>query len=278
MEINLELHTKSGELKPQHNHPGEPITRDNVLEFDPNEYTLVNVRMETVQYGLFDTKPAALIILRFIVKFRSGYKRIRNFHINIEFSKDSASAAANTMPHPKVMKLAPEERIGKIFTEERSNTVTAGVEIPLSPSGTKVHVDHELARKVNREYELRLSGWKRSSETATDNVVVWDCDEARTAARGVVRGYRGAVIIQHPENQRFRAEFKLNAERGTFNFDSKVFDWFNVFGKKQTDDPVIFDPAEPIGQQYPNLPNFKDLNLDDYIELEPIPSMPQGYS
>lgn len=165
------------------------------------------------------------------------------------------------MPHPKVIKLAPKERRGKIFTEERSNTVTAGVEIPLSPSGTKVHVDHELARKVNREYELRLSGWKRSSETATDNVVVWDCDEARTASRGVVRRYRGAVIVQHPEHQRFRAEFKLNAERGTFNFDSKVFDWFNVFGKKQTDDPVIFDPAEPIGQQYPNLPNYKDLNL-----------------
>jgi hypothetical protein len=70
------------------------------------------------------------------------------------------------------MQLAPEERRGKIFTEERGNTTAAGAEVPLGLTGGKVHVDDEIAGKINREYELKLSGWKKSSDVTTDNVLV----------------------------------------------------------------------------------------------------------
>ena len=278
MEFVLDLQPKTGELRPQHNEPGKSSTRENALEYDPDEYTLINVRIDTVQYGLYDGKPAALIIFRFIIKFRPGSRRIKNFHINIEFRKQGTSADGETSSHPMVMQLAPEERRGKIFTEERGNTVTAGAEVPLGPTGGKIHVDDEIARKINREYELKLSGWRKSSDVATDNVLVWDCTEANKAAKGVVPGYRGAVVVQRPSNEPFIATFELDAERGIFHFDKNVFEYLKVFARKDLDDPVIFSPTKPMGYQYPNLGDFKDLNLEDYITLEPIKTLPAGYS
>jgi hypothetical protein len=278
MEFTLDLQPKAGELRPQHNQPGEPGTRENALEYDPDEKTLVNVRIDTVQYGLYDGNQAALILLRFIIKFRPASKRIKNFHINIEFRKQSTSENGENTSHPKVIKLAPEERRGKIFTEERSNTLNAGGELPLGPTGATLHIDEEMARKINREYELKLSGWKKSSDVATDNVVIWDCTEAKKAAKGVVPGYRGAIIVQYPTNKAFSAIIKLDAERGIFNFDKNVFEYLNIFGKKEMDDPVIFNPDNPVGPQYPNLGDFKNINLEDYITLEPIKTLPPGYS
>ncbi|KAH6702858.1 hypothetical protein DL95DRAFT_391240 [Leptodontidium sp. 2 PMI_412] len=276
MDFLLDLQPKAGQLRPQHNPPGESSTRENALEYDPDDKTLVNVRIDTVQYGLHSGNPAALIILRFIFKFRPASKRIRNFHINIEFRKHSESG--ETTSHPKVIKLAPEELRGKIFTEERSNTLTAGGELPLGPTGATLHIDEEMARKINREYELKLSGWKKSSEVATDNVVIWDCTEAKKAAKGVVPGYRGAIIVQYPKDQPFSATMRLDAERGTFNFDKNVFEYLNIFGKKEIDDPVFFHPDKPFGHQYQNLGDFEDINLEDYIKLEPIKTLPVGYS
>src|SRR2546430_9553313 len=107
MDVNFDLRPKSGELRPQHNTPGESTTRENVLEFDPNEYTLVNIRIETVQYGKYDGKAAALIVLRFIFKFRPGYRRIRNFHVEIEFNRHGPSDTVNAASFPKVTNLAP---------------------------------------------------------------------------------------------------------------------------------------------------------------------------
>jgi hypothetical protein len=278
MEFDLELQPRSGELRPLHNELGSSATRENALEYDPDPTTLINVRIDTVQYGLYGGKPAVLIILRFIFKFRAGSKRIRNFHINIEFRNLGGAGHGAVSYHPKVMQLAPEEMRGRIFTEERANTVTAGAEVPLGPSGGKIHVDDEMARKINREYELKLSGWKKGSDVGTDNVLVWDCAEAKKAARGIVPGYRAAAVVQYSMNQPFRATFEVDAERGIFNFGKRLFDYLRVFVKKDADDPVIFDLETPIGYQYQGLDDFKDLRLDDYIILEPIKTFPERYS
>ncbi|KAF2265436.1 hypothetical protein CC78DRAFT_567651 [Lojkania enalia] len=274
MDFSLELRPSSGELRPQHNEPGQLSTRDNAVEYDPDEYTLVNIRIDSVQYGAFDGQPSALILMRFIFKFRPGSRRIRNFHVNIEFRKPNATTAS----HPKVLRLAPEERRGKIFSEERASTVRAGAELPLSPGGGKLMVDDEVARKINREYELKLSGWKKSSDTATDNVLVWDCTEAKRAAKGVVPNYRAAAIIQYDSKEPFTATFEVDAERGIFQFDKSVFEYLNVFAKKDLDDPVIFNPEKPMGYQIPNVGDFNDLKLDDLISLEAIQTLPEGYS
>jgi hypothetical protein len=235
---------------------------------------LVNIRIETVQYGIHDGKAAALIVLRFIFKYRPGFKRIRSFHVNVEFSSCRASDSTQPASFPKVANLAPEQCIGKIFIEEGRNTISPGAEVPFGPLGQTVQVNGEIAKRINTEYELNLNGWKKSSEAATDNVIVWDCVEAKKAAKGVVPGYRGAIIVQYSEEEEFQAKFKLDADRGTFNFDTKVFDWLNIFGKKDGDDPVIFNPSKPVGRQYSGLPDFKDLNLVDFITLEPIASLP----
>jgi hypothetical protein len=268
MEIDIELRSKSGELKPQHNKSGEPSTRANILEFDPNQYTLVNIRLETVQYGKYDGKAAVLILLRFIIKFRYGHKRLRSFHVEIEFNGHGITQNQKSEP-PKVIGLAPEEREGKIFTEEWSEQ---GVKLWQETSQSDGRTG-----KTKIEREMKLMGWKRSANSGTDNVVVWDCVEGRKTAKGVVPGYRAAIMAQYTENTKFQAQFRLDADCGTFNFDSHLFNWRKVFGNR-TDDPVIFNPAEPFGKQYP-ISDFKDLNLSDVIVLQqPITKSPSSMS
>lgn len=274
MEFTLNLQPETGELRPQRNGPGQSSTRENALEYDPDEYTLVNIRIDSVQYGTFDSNPAALIMIRFILKYRPGSRRIRNFHVKIEFRKQNAATAI----HPKVLRFAPEERRGKIYAEERANSVKAGAALPVGIAGAKLEVDDELAHKINREYELKLSGWKKSSDVAPDNVLVWDCMEAKKAAKGVVPGYRAAVIVQCDTKDPFIATFEVDAQQGFFRFDKNVFEYLNVFAKKELDDPVIFDPEKPMGHQETNLGDFKDLKLDDLVALEDIQTLPKGYS
>jgi hypothetical protein len=275
MEVKIQLQPKAGELGPQHNPPGSSGTRENILEFDPNENTFVSIRAETVEYGLYDGKPAALIILKFVVRFRLGYNRLRSFHIDIAFEKHGDSRNDPAIKQPRVVTLAPEDLRGKIFTEEATNTVSGGIGISLGPLAPNLQLSDEIARKINKQHELRLTGWKRSSKGAVDDVVVWDCVEAKKMARGVVPGYRGVILVEY--SSPFQASFALDADRGLFNLDTQVFDWLNVFGKKDVDDPVVFNPTEKFGKQF-GVADFKDLKLDDLIELEPIATLPEGYS
>lgn len=173
MNFDLQLVPRTSELGRLKNEAGDSSTRPNALEYDPDPTTLVNVRIDTVQYGAYGDQPAALIIFRFIARFRSGWKRIRKFHLRIEFHNQAPGYGAAA---PKVLVLKPEDVRGKIFTEERSNSASGGLDVPPGPTGATVHVSEEMARKITREYELRLTGWRSSSNTASDNVLVWDCD------------------------------------------------------------------------------------------------------
>ncbi|KAM5361693.1 hypothetical protein ACJA88_014361 [Fusarium oxysporum] len=282
MELSIPLHPKSGELRPQHNQSNSAFTRDNVLEHNPDDYTLVNIRTETVQYGQHYGRPAALIILRFIVKFRPGNKRLRSFNIKIEFQRYSNPGGDSTnrtdrVGIPTVAVLAPEERRGKIYTEEQSTTISTSIDVPLGPSGPTSHVGGERASTVGKEHVMQLSGWKMSSESGVDNVVVWDCVEAKKAAKGVIPGYRGAIVVEHQEATKFQAVITLDAQRGIWDAASGLFEWSNLFGKKDTDDPLLFDSTMPVGAQIDAV-DFKDLNLDDLVELKPIKTLPSGYN
>jgi len=263
MDIEIELRPKHGELRPQYNPPGGPATRENILEFDPNSHTLVNIRRETVQYGTVEGNPAALIILRFIIKFRTGHKRLRSFHVEIDFHEHGAPPTSK-VNRTRVIALAPEEGGGRIFTTDRiiSNTAQEKTQEGI------------VSKQSNKEHEVKLMGWKRSSGSGMDNVAVWDCSEGRKAAKGLIPDYRAAIIVQYPEKTTFQARIKLDADRGVFNMDSGLFDWLKVFGFG-TDDPVIFNPTEPVGKQYP-INDFKDLSLTDIIMSQPILRLPKN--
>jgi hypothetical protein len=93
-----------------------------------------------------------------------------------------------------------------------------------------------------------------------------------------VPSYRGAAIVQCPSSEPFIAIFEVDAELGIFHFDKNVFEYLKVFARKDLDDPVIFNPTRPMGHQYPDLGDFKDLNPEDYIMLEPIKTVTAGCS
>lgn len=275
MEFDLRLEPRSNELKILHNEAGDASTRENALEYDPNPFTLINVRIETVQYSTYNGDPAALIVFRFIARFRSGFRRIRNFHLRTEFNNQDLLA---NVPAPKIRRFRPEDVRGKIFTEERTNTVSGELDLPLGPSGGTLGIGDEVASSIKREYELRLTGWLTNSGSASDNVLVWDCEEARKAARGVVPNYRGACIVCYNPGQPFVATLTIDAERGIFNSAKGLFEYLNVFAKKETDDPVIFHPDKPIGHQYDNIADFNSLDLEEIVKFEPLATLPPGYS
>lgn len=289
MDVTVALRPKTGELRPQKNPPGFSGTRDNALEYDPDDYTLVNIRTESVQYGKYAGQPAALIILRFIVRFRPGNKRLRSFHVSIEFSHpapDSETgsdgvAAGGIQAQPKVLAFAPEDCRGSLFTEERDTAVSLGLGMPLGVPGLSADwpdagVTVERSSKIVKEREMRLSGWRRSSANAVDNIVVWDCVEAKKVAKGVLPNFRAVMVVGHREHTPFRAVLKLDVERGLWNSASKLFDWMPLFGKRE-DDPLLFDPSQPVGRPVAS-DDFTELDLDDLIKLQPIPTLPSGYN
>jgi len=282
MDIFVPLRPKADELGPRRNPPGAATTRDNVLEYDPDVYTLVNIRTETVQYGKYGGNFAALITLRFIIKFRPGHRRLRSFHVSIEFGNHETTDQTDNhkerspLELPRVRALAPEERRGRIFTEEREGDVSAGVDVPFGPSHGPAKVGLEWGKAMTREHEMKLSGWCKSSPRGTDNVVVWDCVEAKKAAKGVLPGYKAAIVVQCREDTPFQAVFKLDAERGIWNSTSKLYDWMAVFGKKDADDPLIFYPGRPIGKAVES-DDFQKLNLHDLVGLEPISKVPESH-
>lgn len=212
---------------------------------------------------------------KFIAKFRSGSQRIRNFHLRIEFS--NLVAIAN-VPAPKIRRLRSEYVKGKIFTEEHTNTLPGGLDLPLGPSGGTLSVGDEVASTIKSEFQLRLTGWLTSSGSGSDNVLVWDCEEARKAARGVVPNYRGACIIRYNPGQPFVAALTIDAERGIFDSAKGFFEYLNVFAKKETDDPVVFNPDNPMDHQYDNIADFNSLDLEKIVKLEPFATLPPGYS
>jgi len=280
MDVAIALHPKTGELRPQHNPPGFVGTRDNALEYDPDDYTIVNIRTESVQYGKYAGCSAALIILRFIVRFRPGNKRLRSFHVRIEFSQAAETEAdgfvAGIDVQPKVLALAPEDCRGKLFTEQRDKTVSLGLGVPLGVPDLSADAGIEHGSTMVKEHEMRLSGWRASSANGVDNVAVWDCVEAKKAAKGVLPNFRAVMVVKHSEHTRFRAVLKLDVERGLLSSGSKLFSWMPLFGQRE-DDPLLFDPGQPIGTAV-TADDFTDLNLDELIQLQPIPNLPSGYN
>ncbi|KAK4456562.1 hypothetical protein QBC42DRAFT_281008 [Cladorrhinum samala] len=291
MEVTIPLHPKSGELRPMRNPPGFTGTREKALEYDPDDYTVVNVYVDTVQYGKYSGHASvALIILRFTVRFRPGNKRLRSFHIDIEFSRLHGEEDNNDMdPAPKVLALAPEDCRGKLFTEERdiSTSLGLGLAAPLGGPSLEANAGIERSSTVFKEHEMRLSGWKRSGSLSSssssaaavvDNFAVWDCVEAKKVAKGVLPNFRAAMIVQYPENKRFQAILKLDVERGLWDSKSRLFDWAGLFGKKEADDPLIFDPTQPIGASLIEGNDFTGINLEELTSFQPIPTLPSGYN
>jgi len=271
MDITIPLQPNSGELRPQHNPPGFSGTRENALEHDPDDTTMVNIRVETIQYGKYAGQPAALIILRFIARFRPGIKRLRSFHISIEYRHD-----AEGVEQPKVVALAPEDCRGKIFTEERESSASAELGVPLGLPDLTANAGIQRSSAMTREHEMRLSGWRRSSADASDNIAVWDCVEAKKAAKGVLPNFRALMIVKYSENEPFHAVLRLDVDRGVWNAGTKLFDWLTLFGKRE-DDPLLFDPRQPVGTPVA-VEDFRDLDLDELVKLQPIPVLPSGYN
>ena len=103
----------------------------------------------------------------------------------------------------------------------------------------------EIARKINREQELKLSRWKNSSDVATDNVLVWDCTGAKKAVKGVLLGYRAAAI---DPTEPFIATFEIDVDRGVFQVEKNLYEYLNIIAnKKHLNDPVVFNLGMPMG-------------------------------
>ena len=243
MDICLELKPKQGELRPQKNNPGQHITRENVAEYDPDESTLLNIRMETAQYGLYEAQPAILIVLRFIVKFRGGNRRIRSFNVNVEFSNHSD---VEQIPSPSVKAFAPDDCDGTLF-------------------GLEDNPDTSLVEQ--RRFLPTIEGWKKSSKDGPDNIVVWDCVETERRIAGLPAGYRGVIVIQHAKDAKLQATFKVHVDCGRFNVARRIYDWSKLFSAARRDDPVIFLPGQAFGRQYPALQDFKHLDLSTLSRL-----------
>ncbi|KAK3386522.1 hypothetical protein B0H63DRAFT_540469 [Podospora didyma] len=186
---------------------------------------------------------------------RPGIKRLRSFHISIEFGHPTEGV----QEQPKVLALAPEDCRGKIFTDELESSGTLGTGVPLGV----------LDLTANAEIQ-------RGSANAVDRIAVWDCVEVEKAAKGVLPNFRAVIIVKYTENTPLQAVVKLDVERRVWNAWSRLFDWLTLFGKRE-DDPLLFDPIQPVGTPV-GVEGLMELDLGELVKLQPILVMPGGYN
>ncbi|KAJ8127252.1 hypothetical protein O1611_g6385 [Lasiodiplodia mahajangana] len=86
---------------------------------------------------------------------------------------------------------------------------------------------------------LKGVSWIEGRNRGAKNAATWDLQENRTLASGVPPHLRAAILLELPEEGRFRAEFHMTADVGAFHKKVK-----RRVGAKIGLDPVYFDPSE----------------------------------
>jgi hypothetical protein len=248
-----------GELKPKDFSAVDPVSRENIYEEELGKHTHLNVQLHLAQFGVYDGEPAALLVFRFIFQYRSGRKRITAVSINAQFRTEGPEAI------PYVVSLAPEQVNGEIFEEQCTHAVSGGVHLGAPYLGAGFQAN--TGGTFTRQHVLSLQGSRKSSDLkgAVYDRVVWDCEETRKKAKGIIPKYLGAVIVKC--SGRFSATFDVDVTQASW-LSNLQYKYETLIGRGESC-PIVFDRARPFGDPVTDITDFKELDLDKLISEEP---------
>ncbi|KAI0531584.1 hypothetical protein GGR58DRAFT_229277 [Xylaria digitata] len=211
-------------------------------------------------------KRGILLVIDFQFLSNPRKHRFKRVHITVAFGRnDDPIGSAN---EPVVKQLAPT---GTFRMDEAMQTQVEKVEAHGSleggwnPATLGLGASFERTSTIDTKSYAILSGmsWIEGRNKGPKNAATWDLRENSTLASGVPANLRAAILLELPDEARFRAEITMAADVGVFRKKVK-----RTVGAKTGLHPVYFDPSETMKRDYGAPPeavvktNLGGYNLD----------------
>lgn len=236
--------------------------------------TSFSATTQRVQYGTYRGEPACLVLIDFAFRFKPKVpSRYSYASITVTFRRatDMQNHRATKAPpeeDPKVANMAPKSVYG-IVTEVESKTMR-DVTIPVmfeSPMGFKTGLEMHagMERTEHQEHRMEIHGQRHEDDEHVDaaNGVSWDLFENPVQKDGILRNFRGAIIVFNPPGQPMWMEVLVRPSV-RFSVDPRrLFEKTDPFARllQQNDQPVPLDGKSPKDGQV-------ELGCDDFTAAE----------
>ncbi|KAL6787038.1 hypothetical protein J3E68DRAFT_432071 [Trichoderma sp. SZMC 28012] len=183
-----------------------------------------------------------LLVIDF--KFLSNPQRCRFKRVEISIAFGRKSNGIGGRDEPIVKDLAPR---GTFRMDEATQTKTDTLESNVSLQGgcslATLGVGGSFQRTTTMDIKshaiLNGMSWIEGRNEGTKNAAQWEVMENRTLRVGVPARLRTAILLELPDEAKFRAELQLTADIGTFRQKIK-----RKVGAHTKLDPINFDPSE----------------------------------
>lgn len=216
--------------------------------------TSYSAYIQHVQYGTYHGKSACLLGIDFSFRFppKAG-SRFTYAEVEVTFEKaldikDPLLRSTDASLDPIVVNFAPKEIFGVV--KDRENKKSFEIEVPIVfqvPFGSV-----EPSAKWSRETTLIEEGrFELHGDLAQDdehddgaNSVTWDLTENKVSKDGILRSFRGVVLLFHRPREAFWMHVSVKPVV-SYSLDPR-----RLFTKKlvrEKDEPVLLDGQTTLG-------------------------------
>lgn len=237
------------------------VTNRKLATHDRLGKTWFAATLSLVRYGKYEGKPACLIGIDFTFGFRrQTLCRFVYSEIDVIFSqspdKDKPELVApDPDKDPGVVNFAPVEVWGVAKTIDQKSRWS--VEVPLKwKQGVEAGVSTKVAmeKSLGRECRMSIDGAEMFDDdhATCANAIQWIMEENRAQQDGILKRFRGFVVVLLPEGANNAMWVKVNV-RPSVEFSADPRRLFRKL-KQKNDEPIYLDGKTPY-------PDVCDQNL-----------------
>ncbi|KAK0753712.1 hypothetical protein B0T18DRAFT_314319 [Schizothecium vesticola] len=207
-----------------------------------------------VQYGLYQSRPACLVAVDFSFRFpTNSSSRFSSAEVEVTFDKaldrsKPSLRCADASLDPVVANFAPKQLLGRVRERESCQTfeITAPVtfEVPFGSAEFAPRWARETTMTEEGQTELHGNLAQDDEHDDGANSVAWDLTENPISKGGILRTFRGVVLLFHRPAEAFwmRVDVKPVVK---FSLDPKRLFTKRMVGRG--DEPILLDGETTLG-------------------------------
>jgi hypothetical protein len=208
-----------------------------------------------VQYGTYQNKPACLVAIDFSFRFpNKGGSRFSSAEVEVTYERaldaeKPSLRSTDASLDPIVANFAPKQMFGQV--KERENKKTFEIEVPLvfeTPFGLSAEITGRWARETSMTEEGRteLYGNLAQDDEHDDgaNSVAWDLSENPISKDGILRSFRGVVLLFCRPREAFWMHVSVKPVV-KFSLDPRRLFTKRLVGDR--DEPILLDGVTTLG-------------------------------
>lgn len=209
-----------------------------------------------VQYGFYQSRPACLVAVDFSFRFpTNSSSRFSSAEVEITFDKaldrsKPSLRCTDASLDPVVANFAPKRLLGR--TRERESHETLEImapvtfEVPFGSAGIAPRWARETIMTEEGQAELHGNLAQDDEHDDGANSVAWDLTENPISKSGILRTFRGVVLLFHRPAEAFwmRVDVKPVVK---FSLDLKRLFTKRLIGRG--DEPILLDGETALGDQ-----------------------------